>query len=147
MRYIKHKTLCPYEDYYIHQAGSGVGAIYKGTANQRGHGIGSFLGGLYRTILPLIKSGAKALGKEALTTGVGIFGDMIQAKPFEDSVRDRFKEATTKIKRKADEKIDNLMKGSGYKRKKNLRNHLNSSPTSTRKGRINKRSDIQDIFS
>lgn len=33
---------CPYEQYYTHQAGSGVGIIYKGAIHQRGHGIGSF---------------------------------------------------------------------------------------------------------
>ena len=39
---------------------------------QRGHGIGSFLRGLWRTVRPVLWSGAKSLGREALRTGGNI---------------------------------------------------------------------------
>ena len=109
--------VCPYEHYYNHQACSGVGVIYKGVAHQRGHGIGSFLGGLFRSVLPLLSSGAKVIGKEALNAGAGLLSDMVSAKPLDDSVRNRFNEATSNLKRKADEKINRMMMGSGYKSK------------------------------
>lgn len=111
-------NICPYEHYYKHQAGSGVGVIYKGAPHQRGHGIGSFLGGLFRSVLPLLSNGAKVIGREALNAGVGLLSDMVSAKPLDESVTNRFKDATSKLKRKADEKLDRLMRGSGYKSKR-----------------------------
>lgn len=78
---------CPYENYYSHQAGSGVGVIYKGSPYQRGHGIGSFLGGLFRSVLPLLSSGVRVVGKEALNAGVGLLSDMVQARPMEASIK------------------------------------------------------------
>lgn len=111
-------NVCPYECYYQHQAGSGVGLVYKGVAHQRGHGIGSFLGGLFRSVLPLISNGAKVVGKEALNAGVGLLSDMVSTKPLNESVRNRLKEATSNLKRKADEKVNSLMMGSGYKSKR-----------------------------
>lgn len=109
---------CPYQHYYSHQAGSGIGVIYKGAPFQRGHGIGGFLGGLFRSVLPLLSSGAKVIGKEALNAGVGLLSDMITARPLEESVQNRFKEATSNLKRKADSKLDRIMSGSGYKTKR-----------------------------
>jgi len=62
--------------YYVRQAGgggggdNGVGPIYVVPPFvQRGHGIGSFLSGLFRAVRPILWSGAKLLGKEALRTG------------------------------------------------------------------------------
>lgn len=106
---------CPYEHYYSHQAGSGIGVIYKGAPYQRGHGIGSFLGGLFRYVLPLFSSGARVIGKEALNAGVGLLSDVISSRPMEDSIKSRLKEASANLKRKADDKIDRInMSGSGY---------------------------------
>ncbi|CAK1593954.1 unnamed protein product [Parnassius mnemosyne] len=74
-------------------SGSGVGVIYKGSPYQRGHGIGSFLGGLFRSVLPLLSSGARVIGKEALSAGVGLLSDMVQARPMEASIKDRLKQS------------------------------------------------------
>jgi hypothetical protein len=108
--------ICPYQHYYSHQAGSGVGIVYKGVSHQRGHGIGSYLGGLFRSVLPLLSSGFRTVGKEALNAGVGLLSDMMNSHPLEDSLKSRFKDVSSNLKRKADEKIDSLMRGSGYKR-------------------------------
>ena len=78
---MKSNHICPYEKYYQQQAGSGIAAIYKGAPYQRGHGIGSFLGGLFRSILPLISTGAKVVGKEAMRAGVGLLNDVIEHHP------------------------------------------------------------------
>lgn len=120
---------CPYQQYYISQAGSGLGAIYRGAPYQRGHGIGSFLGGVFRSILPLFKTGAKAVGREALRTGSSFLGDLMENRPAKEAFRDRMQEAGKNLKRKADDKISSLMEGSGYKRQRILnRNHLASRP-------------------
>ena len=73
----------PLVKYYIRQAGgggrsnNGIGPIYIFLFVQRGHDIGSFLGGLFRRVRPILwsdvkdfgKTTLKALGQEALRTG------------------------------------------------------------------------------
>jgi hypothetical protein len=57
-----------YTRYYINQSGGGeIGPVYKTSFRaQMGHDIGSFFKGLLRFFKPLLYSGAKAGGKEAL---------------------------------------------------------------------------------
>lgn len=110
--------MCPYHHYYSHQAGTGVGIVYRGVPHQRGHGIGSFLGGLFRSVFPLLKSGAKAIGSEALNAGMGLLTDVINARPLDESVKTQLKNVSANLKRRADNKIDSMMSGSGYKTKR-----------------------------
>ena len=70
--------MTPLGQYYIRQAAGGggergIGPVYSVSPFvQRGHGIGSFLRGLWRTVKPVLWSGAKSLGREALRTGGNI---------------------------------------------------------------------------
>ena len=64
----------PLLQYYLNQAGrgshSGLGPIYSVPPfMQRGHGIGSFLSGLFWLVRPVLCSGVKAVGRETLRTG------------------------------------------------------------------------------
>lgn len=149
-KYISNSN-CPYQHYYTHQAGTGIGVIYKGVPHQRGHGIGSFLGGLFRSVLPLFSSGAKVIGREALNAGVGLLSDMVNAKPLDESVKTRFKEATSNLKRKADEKLDKVMSGSGHKNKKPCLKTLirlrRSKERTVKKVKGKKNLNFNDIFS
>lgn len=139
---------CPYQTYYTQQAGTGIGLVYKGAPFQRGHGIGSFLGGLFRSILPLLKSGAKFVGKEALNAGAGVLSDIVNSQPIDESVKSRLKVISQNFKRKADEKIDSLMTGSGYKNKRNILLPISRKKASHRKGsKKNTKLFIKDIFS
>ena len=65
-----------YKNYYINQAGHGI-PVYKGTGLQKGHGIGNIFSGLFRSAAPLLKSAAKAIGREALNFGVGLARDAL----------------------------------------------------------------------
>jgi hypothetical protein len=60
----------PLIQYYKRQAGDGredIGPIYSSPPFvQRGHGLGSVLAGLFRTLRPILWIGAKSAGKEAL---------------------------------------------------------------------------------
>ena len=100
----------------------GMWPVFIGSPHQRGHGgIGSFLAGLFRKVLPILSRGAKAVGKEALRTGMNIVSDITtQNTPIKESFRNRLKESGQNLKRKAEEKLDKLMEGSGYKRKQYL---------------------------
>jgi hypothetical protein len=148
MNHKRSSNSCPYEHYYSHQAGSGVGIVYKGVPFQRGHGIGSFLGGLFRSVIPLLSSGLRTVGRETLDAGMGLISDMVNSRPMESSIRSRFKEASSNLKRKADEKIDSLMSGSGYKTSTKRREPLITLKASRRRGgKKNKKYNIEDIFS
>jgi DnaJ-class molecular chaperone len=60
-----------YHDYCIHQAGKGY-PVFAGRRYQRGHGLGSIFGGLFKAAVPLLKKGAKTLEREALKTVLNI---------------------------------------------------------------------------
>jgi hypothetical protein len=109
-----------YYSYYESQIGGasrggGIPRVFVGSSYQRGHGIGSFLGGLFRRILPYLYRGARAVGKEALRAGANIIEDVENNTPLKLAVKTRFKESRDNLKRKAQENISNLMRGTGYK--------------------------------
>ena len=71
----------PLLQYYLHQAGrgshGGIGPIYSVPPFlQCGHGLGSFLSGLFRLVRPVLWSGLKAVGRETLRTGGRILSDL-----------------------------------------------------------------------
>ena len=104
---------------------SGISRVFVGSHHQRGHGIGQFLGGLFRRALPLLTRGAKAVGKEALHASYNMLTDVAQDIPLKQSLRNRAKESAYNLRRKAEEKLDKLMEGEGYKTKRRLiSNHL-----------------------
>ena len=80
-----------YEQYYAEQSGSGMPVFY-GARGQRGHGLGSFLSGLFRRVMPFLSRGAKALGKTALRTGLDIANDVVEGSSFRDSASKRVPE-------------------------------------------------------
>jgi len=88
--------MTPLGQYYVRQAGGGgrergdsvIGPIYSVPLFvQRGHGIGSFLRGLWRTVRPVLWSNSKSLRREALRTGGKIMTD-IADNPAQTGVRD-----------------------------------------------------------
>ena len=60
-----------YEDYYTKQSGGDLPVFY-GARTQKGHGIGSVLGDLFRRALPFLKSGAEIVGKQALNVATNM---------------------------------------------------------------------------
>ena len=75
-----------YEDYYTRQSGGEVPVFY-GARTQRGHGLGSILGGLFRRALPFLSSGAKIVGQQAMN----VASYMINGKSFQDSAKSHLK--------------------------------------------------------
>ena len=70
-----------YDDYYARQVGGAL-PYFTGARVQRGHGFGSLLSGLLRR-------GAVALGKRALTTGAQIAGDVVAGKNVKKAAKRR----------------------------------------------------------
>lgn len=122
----------PYLAYYRHQqVGGAVSSVYRGGggmsvyrgggSTQHGHGIGSFLGGLFRSALPILKSGAAAVGKEALRSGVGFLQDIATTGNARAAANSRLKEFTGGLKRRADDKLERVLQGRGvvaYKKRR-----------------------------
>lgn len=100
-----------YLKYYVNQAGSGVGNFYSGPIYQRGYGVGSFLGGLFRSVLPLLKKGGLALGRELISCGTNVMDDIEQKVPIDVAVARQGLKSLSNLKRK----VTNNMSGDGYK--------------------------------
>ena len=72
--------------YYINQPGEGgfgdlIGPVYRGSFHvQQGHGIGSFLTGLFRMVRSILLSGAKAVGRETLAAGANVLSYLASKK-------------------------------------------------------------------
>ena len=111
----------PLTSYYIHQAGGGGGGSVGGVGPiysvppfvQGGHGLGSLLGGLFRSIKPLFLSGlrtaGKALGRKALRTGGKILTDI------EDNPQTGIKEIISRHVQSTVQNLGSKMTGRGRK--------------------------------
>jgi len=95
--------MTPLGQYYIHQAGGGgagrgIGPVYSVSPFvQSGHGIGSFLRGLWRTVRPVLWSGAKSLGREAFRTGGNIMAEIATNPGQTDNILSKHATETTQI--------------------------------------------------
>ena len=69
------------DNYYVSQVGAGI-SVYHGGELQYENGLGNLLGGLFRSAIPLLKKGAKALRKTALQAGADIVGDVLSGKKY-----------------------------------------------------------------
>jgi hypothetical protein len=110
-----------YTRYFVGQSGVGgssIGRLYKASFRvQRGNGLGSFLRGLFGFVKPLY-SGAKAVGREALSTGFNILTDILNkdpGQPVETIFKKRFAEAKGNLQQKIKNMTGN---GLNFKRKR-----------------------------
>lgn len=82
-----------YTSYYVNQAGGNFNNFYSGPIYQRGNGIGSFLSGLFRVVMPLVKKGVLAAGDETLKSSFKIAKDIVTHGDIHKSVQERGREA------------------------------------------------------
>lgn len=118
---------CPYIEYYARQAaggahpymGEGRGLpFYRGADYQRGHGVGSFLRGLFRTAYPILRSAAAVVGREAARAGSQVMLDTLaHHKPLRSSLRDQWEASSGALAQKAHKSIRSMV-GRGIKRRK-----------------------------
>ena len=107
-----------YNTYYAEQIdGGGIRQFYVGSRYQCGHGgIGSFLRGLCRSVLPYLKSDAKVIGKEAISAGINVLSNVMSGDDFKNAVRTNLRKSRKNFENKAARKITEMM-GAGYKRR------------------------------
>lgn len=83
-----------------HQVGSGING-FSGMPYQRGAGLGSFFMGLFRRVVPLLKTAAKVAGKQALATAATVAGDVARGQDIGESMKARGKESVAELADKA----------------------------------------------
>ena len=68
-----------YENYYLSQVGHGM-PYFAGARVQQGYGLGNLFSSIAKSVLPLVKNGAKTLEKQVLQSGVDFASDVLQGK-------------------------------------------------------------------
>lgn len=99
-----------FENYYLTQAGNGL-PVFQGSRGQRGHGIGSVLGGLFRSALPVLKR----IGGQLVRSGMGVASDSLEGQSFAESARKRASEG---LKTLMNESNTIQQQGTGLNRRK-----------------------------
>ena len=142
---MKHYDRCCYdaegdrrafEHYYANQCGHGSLPVFYGARMQRGHGIGSIFGGLFRTIFPILKRVAPTIGRQAMETGMQIVKDVAGGQSVKEAAKARVAEAIQKgINKVAEQGQDQTGSGKPHKRNRS---------TSVKQ---RKKKKIDDIFS
>lgn len=119
-----------YDRYYVQQAGNGLD-VYGGVSSQKGHGLGSILGGLFRGAMPILKNVGKVLGKKILSSGLAVANDVASGVNVKKSLKRRATEGalsllgpeqSNKRSRATDKPISSRKNAGGRRRKKRLIN-------------------------
>ena len=144
-----------YLRYYVdQQQGKGMD-VFRGSPWQVGHGqMGYGLGGLFRSVarsvLPMIKSGAKTLGNIALSSGTNLLGDILAGKNVKKAARSRFTEATGVAKQKAINKLQSLSQTGNGKRqpgkRKSKKRNISAATTTSKQAKKRKTTRVKNIF-
>ena len=85
-----------HENYYLHQVGHGM-PYFSGAAYQKGYGLGGIFSSIAKSVLPLIKSEAKAVGKQVLRSGVGFASDLLRGEDVKQAAINRARAAGTNL--------------------------------------------------
>ena len=85
-----------YENYYLSQVCHGI-PYFSGARVQQGYGLGNLFSSIAKSVLPLVKKGAKTLGKQVLKSGVDFASDVLQGKNVKQTAIDLAKAAGTNL--------------------------------------------------
>ena len=134
----------PYIHYYLGQQDGRGMPMFKGSSWQRGYGqTGYGLGGLFRSLgkiaKPMIKSGAKALGNIALTSGVNLLGDVLAGKSVKQAARTRALEGANAAKMQAIQRAQRYAQTGRGRSRSNRRSRSSRRSTKKRKASRTKR--------
>lgn len=139
MMYVPYKC-CEksFEEYYVNQTGNGI-PYYQGSLTQSGYGLGGLFRSLFRAAVPMLKSGAKAIGKQLFHSGVNILSDVSRGENLKLATKRRMKEAGRELTDRAAVKMKTMI-GSGHNKKRKQK----KKPVISRKV---KKARTPDIFS
>jgi hypothetical protein len=101
-----------YTDLLRLQRGGGFGTVFKGPYYQTGQGFGTFFSALFRAALPLLKSGAKAVGRQAVRSGSNILEDVLDGQNVKMAAKRGFTQGMVQLGETASKKLK-CMEGAG----------------------------------
>ena len=101
-----------YEVFFGQQAGHGL-PVFIGSRSQRGRGLGSFLSGIGRMILPIFKTGGKALLREGALTGLQVAKDALDGRNISSSFKQHARESGKRLLHGAVDHLAGNQTGSG----------------------------------
>ena len=128
----------PYTHYYLEQQGRGM-SVFRGSPWQMGHGqtgygLGGMFGTIARTVMPLLKRGAKALGKILLNTAVNFASDVVAGKNVKQAAKARALESVNTAKTKAVQRLQRYAQtGQGRKRSRSSTRKRKASASASRR--------------
>ena len=124
------------------QSGNGMVPIFSGEKYQTGYGLGSIFGSILKAALPVVKQGAKSLGRTAIKTGLNIAKDALAGKQLKDSFSHNLNQAKREVLANSVKYVTNRSKPN--KNRRQLKRQIISSKTSKAKRR---KIGDRDIFS
>ena len=65
-----------YQNYYLNQVGHDL-PYFSGARYQKGYSLENIFSSTAKTVLPLVKSGSKTIGKQVLHSGVGFVSNVL----------------------------------------------------------------------
>ena len=107
-----------YENYYLSQVGHDM-PCFSGARIQQGYGLRNLFSSIAKSVLLLVKSGAKAVRKQVLQSGVDFASDVLNGKNAKQAVIDRAKSAGLNLLRAAKRKA----KPKKVQKKKHKKHH------------------------
>lgn len=149
------RNLKAYEAFFGQQAGHGL-PVFIGSRSQRGRGLGSFLSGIGRMILPIFKTGGKALLREGALTGLQVAKDALDGRNVSDSFKQHARESGKRLLHGAVDHLTGDQTGSGLRAppgepaRKRIKNHVQRRRSQSKKRPTKKKSKkrvVSDIFS
>lgn len=111
-----------FKEYYLNQAGGSDYNVYRGRTSQRGSGLGGIFQKFFRWIvplvkthaLPLLKTGAQAVGSEVVNSTANLAKDLIIGKNPGEAAKENVNIAITNLKNRTEKHLE----GRGIKRKR-----------------------------
>ncbi len=128
------------------------GAIqpFQGFPDQRGSGLGSVFHSLLRAVLPVAKSAGRAIGKQALRSGVGFAGDILEGANVKEAAIKRARSGGARLLRKGEKKLkrgEKQQKGGGIgKAKKAINTTRKVGKVKGKQKRRQKKEDILGVY-
>ena len=92
-----------YKNYYLSQVGHGM-PYFVGERVQQDYGVGNLFSSIAKSVLPLLKKGAKTLGKQVLQSGVEFASDVLHDKNEKQAAIDQARAASSNLLQMAQKK-------------------------------------------
>jgi len=109
------------------QSGHGV-QTFHGVPYQRGGSLGGLFKGLFRMIIPLAKSAGKAIGRQAIHTGLNIANDVLSGQNVKQAAVRRVRIGSKKLVKQAKQATKQHGRGApkNVRTKQNIKNGVKS---------------------